>query len=101
MAKERACRRCGAATCADVVGDAIADAIGREQRVLNKDASVCGKDKPTAFEKLRALLVMHYVVRDRVADRLGQNEAVAIGAEILAHLKGRIGDQLGGTPGAA
>ena len=71
------------------------------ERVLKKDASVCGKDKPTAFEKLRALLVMHYVVRDRVADRLGQDEAVAMGAEILAHLKGRIGDQLGGTPGAA
>ena len=71
------------------------------ERVLNKDASVCGKDKPTAFEKLRALLVMHYVVRDRVAERLGQDETVAIGAEILSHLKSRVGDQLGGTPGMA
>jgi hypothetical protein len=71
------------------------------ERVLSNDSTVCGKDKPKAFEKLRALLVMHYVVRDRVVDRLGQQEAVAMGAEILAHLKGRIGEQLGGTPGMA
>ena len=69
------------------------------ERVLNNDSTVCGKDKPKAFEKLRALLVMHYVVRDRVVDRLGQQEAVAMGAEILAHLRRRIGEQLGGTPG--
>jgi hypothetical protein len=66
------------------------------ERVLQNDATVCGKEKPKAFEKLRALLVMHYTVRDRAAERLGQGEAAAIGQEILAHLKGRIGDQLGG-----
>lgn len=41
---------------------------------------------------------MHDLVRDRAAERPGQDEAVTMGAEILAHLKGRIGDQLGGTP---
>jgi hypothetical protein len=69
------------------------------ERVLNNDDSVCGKPNPAAFEKLRALLVMHYAVRDRVAATLGQDEALAIGAEIRAHLRGRIGNQLGGTPG--
>jgi hypothetical protein len=69
------------------------------ERVLDNDSAVCGKSNPAAFDKLRALLVMHFAVRDRVATVLGQGEAAAIGAEIRAHLRGRIGDQLGGTPG--
>lgn len=71
-------------------------APGVIERVLNNDATVCGKEKPKAFEKLRALLVMHFTVRDRVADRMGEAEAVAMGAEIRKHLSARIGDQLGG-----
>ena len=43
---------------------------GAFQRVLDNDASVCGTDNPIAFTKLRALLMMHLAIREKVGRRL-------------------------------
>ncbi|HPE01754.1 MAG TPA: hypothetical protein PK326_07365 [Burkholderiaceae bacterium] len=44
-------------------------------RVVRADASVCTKDNPIAWNKLVSLLRMHYVVRSRATEGLGQEEA--------------------------
>ena len=67
------------------------------ERVLKNDATVCGANNPRAFDKLRQLLMMHYVVRERAVDRLGEPETVQMVQEIVAQLRERIGDKLGGT----
>jgi hypothetical protein len=66
------------------------------ERVLKNDALVCGTQNPRAFEKLRALLMMHYSVRDRAVVSLGEAETLALITEIVARLRTRIGDKLGG-----
>ena len=43
---------------------------GAVQRVLQKDASVCGTDNPIAFAKLRGLLMMHLAIREKSVDSL-------------------------------
>ena len=65
------------------------------ERVLHKDELVCGKQNPRAFEKLRALLMMHYSVRDRAVVTLGEAETMLIMNEIVERLRGRYGDRLG------
>jgi hypothetical protein len=56
-------------------------------RVLKKDASVCGTDNPAAFEKLRELLMLHLAIRDRSADMVGQAQTAAIEAHIIERLR--------------
>ena len=68
------------------------------ERVLQKDASVCGKPKPQTFEKLRGLLMMHYSVRERAVVTLGQAETLRMVNEIVARLRERLGESLGGPP---
>jgi hypothetical protein len=60
-------------------------------RVLNNDATVCGKQNPKAFEKLRMLLTMHMGVRDKAIESMGQEEALAMIEEVLAGLRRRLG----------
>jgi hypothetical protein len=57
------------------------------ERVLKKDASVCGTDNPVAFAKLHDLIMMHLAIRDRSADALGQAQTAAIEAHIIERLK--------------
>jgi hypothetical protein len=66
------------------------------ERVLAKDTLVCGTQNPRAFEKLRQLLMMHYSVRDKALVALGPEETMKIVQEIVARLRARIGDKLGG-----
>lgn len=66
------------------------------QRVLNKDTLVCGTQNPRAFDKLRSLLMMHYSVRDKAVVALGEQETMLIMDEIVARLRARYGDRLGG-----
>ena len=47
------------------------------ERVLKNDATVCGTQSPKVFGKLRSLLMMHYVVRDKAVEALGTAEAQA------------------------
>ena len=55
-----------------------------------------GKAKPQTFEKLRGLLMMHYSVREKAVVALGQEETLLIVGEIVARLRERLGDRLGG-----
>jgi hypothetical protein len=66
------------------------------ERVLRKDTLVCGTQNPRAFEKLRQLLMMHYSVRDKAVVALGEQETMLIMDEIVARLRSRYGDRLGG-----
>ena len=66
------------------------------ERVLHKDTLVCGTQNPRAFEKLRSLLMMHYSVRDKAVVALGEDETMKIIGDIVARLRARIGDKLGG-----
>ena len=68
------------------------------ERVLHNDALVCGTQNPRAFEKLRSLLMMHYSVREKALVALGEAETLALVGEIVARLKTRFGDKLGGPP---
>lgn len=60
-------------------------------RVLNNDASVCGKQNPKAFEKLRGLLTMHMGVREKAIESMGEEKALAMVEEVLAGLRRRLG----------
>jgi len=57
------------------------------ERVLKKDASVCGTDNPVAFAKLHEMIMMHLAIRDRSADALGQAQTAVIEAHIIERLK--------------
>jgi hypothetical protein len=71
------------------------------ERVLANDAGVCGTNNPAAFAKLRNVVMMHYAVRDRAADAIGQAQTSAIVQTIVDDLKKKFGDRLGGPPPAA
>jgi hypothetical protein len=70
------------------------------QRVLQNDTGVCGTQNQRAFDKLRSLLMMHYSVRDRALVQLGPEETMKILGELMARLRSKIGDKLGGAPAA-
>jgi len=61
-------------------------------RVLNKDASVCGSSNLSAFAKLHDLLVMHLLIRQKSADVLGQMQTAAIEAYIVERFKAAFPD---------
>lgn len=65
------------------------------RRVLNRDATVCGTHNPMAFAKLHDLLMMHFAIRQKAADIVGQNETASIEALIVDRLQKRYGDLLG------
>ncbi len=65
------------------------------QRVLHRDATVCGADNAAAFAKLRDLLMMHLAIREKAADAVGQKETASIEALIVERLQKRFGDLLG------
>lgn len=60
-------------------------------RVLNNDATVCSKNNPKAFEKLRGLLTMHMGVREKAIESMGQEEALTMIEEVLVGLRRRLG----------
>ena len=66
------------------------------ERVLQKDPLVCGTQNPRVFEKLRSLLMMHYSVRDRAVVAMGEEETMQMLGEVVARLRARLGDKLGG-----
>lgn len=67
------------------------------ERVLGNDESVCGTKNPNAFAKLRQMLMMHYHVRDKAVDALGEAATAEVVADIVADLRKRLGDKLGGS----
>jgi len=70
------------------------------ERVLANDAGVCGTSNAVAFEKLRNVLMMHYAVRARAVDQIGQAGADVLVKEIVEDLQKKFGDRLGGPPAA-
>ena len=68
---------------------------GAIERVLANDASVCGTRNPLAFEKLRNLLMMHYDLRARAVDAIGEAKTQVVIAGIVEKLKEKFGDHLG------
>jgi methylaspartate ammonia-lyase len=60
------------------------------ERVIRNDASVCGVANPVAFEKLRELLMMHYAVRTRAAQALGEAGAQALIDETVTRIRERL-----------
>ena len=75
---------------------------GVAERLLQQDPMVWDTSRDSAFTKLRGLLVMHFTTEQQIADCIGTEQASAIAERVRAHLRGRVGDQLGGpqAPGA-
>jgi hypothetical protein len=68
-------------------------------RILGQDASVCGTDNPRAFEKLRHLLMMHFALREKSLEALGEAKTEAIEDYVIERLRKAFPD-LGAWPPA-
>jgi hypothetical protein len=68
------------------------------ERVLQNDPSVCGSQNAIAFQKLRNTLMMHYHIRDKAVDALGEAGTARVIADIVENLRQRIGGRLGTPP---
>lgn len=60
-------------------------------QVLNNDATVCSKENPQAFAKLRAAVMMHRTVRDKAIQGMGQTETLELVEQIIERLAKRVG----------
>lgn len=60
---------------------------GVVDRLIQGDDSVCGTNNPIAFRKLHELLLMHFLVRQKSAEALGQPQAAAIELYVIDRLK--------------
>jgi hypothetical protein len=70
------------------------------ERVLRNDDSVCGTRNKAAFDKLRNGLLMHYHVRDKTVNAIGEAATAEVIASIVENIRKRLGKQLGGkAPG--
>jgi hypothetical protein len=69
-------------------------APGTIERVLSRDASVCGKDNPIAFAKLHDMLMMHFAIREKSVDSIGQVQTAQVEAYVIDRLKKRYADLL-------
>ena len=70
------------------------------ERVLRKDASVCGTSNPVAFAKLHDMLMFYFANRQKSVDAVGQQETVQIEAHVVEELRNRFGDLMGKWPPA-
>jgi len=67
------------------------------ERVLKNDESVCGQKNSIAFRKLREVLLLGMVTREKAFDKLGAAEADALITVMREHLKERFEGKLGGS----
>ena len=58
--------------------------------VLSNDPSTCGVENPGAFRRMRGLLMLHYVTRERAFETLDAAEAQAIVADVVQHIRERM-----------
>jgi hypothetical protein len=70
------------------------------ERVLKNDESVCAQKNAIAFRKLREVLMLGFVTREKAADKLGAVETDALVTVIRDHLTARYQGKLGGSPGS-
>jgi hypothetical protein len=68
------------------------------ERVLKKDGSVCGTQNPVAFAKLHNLLMMHFAMRERSVEAVGQAQTAQIEAYVIERLRKPFGDLVGKWP---
>jgi hypothetical protein len=71
------------------------------EAVLHNNEAACGSTNPAAFKKLRDLLMMGFVVREKAFEKLGPAEADALIKSIREHLQERFGKSIGGSTGHA
>jgi hypothetical protein len=64
--------------------------------VLRNNESVAGSQNPRAFQKLRQLLQMGFIVQGKAYEALGPADASELVAAVRETLKERLGDRLGG-----
>jgi len=60
---------------------------GVVDRVIRGDDKVCGTVNPLAFRKLHGLLLMHFIVRQKSAEALGQQQTATIERDVIDRLK--------------
>ena len=70
------------------------------ERVLKKDASVCGTSNPVAFAKLHNMLMLYFANREKSVDAVGQLQTAQIEAHVVEQLRNRFADLLGKWPPA-
>ena len=70
------------------------------ERVLKKDASVCGTSNPVAFAKLHDMLMFYFANRKKSVDAVGQLQTAQIEAHVVEQLRNRFADLLGKWPPA-
>jgi hypothetical protein len=70
------------------------------ERVLRKDASVCGTSNPLAFAKLHDMLLFYFAIRKESVEALGQVQTAQIEAHVVEQLRRRFADLLGKWPPA-
>jgi hypothetical protein len=70
------------------------------ERVLRKDASVCGTSNPVAFAKLHDLLMLYFANRQKAVAAVGQLQTAQIEAHVIEELRSRFADLLGKWPPA-
>jgi len=68
------------------------------ERVLKRDATVCGTPNPSAFAKLHDMLMLYFGMRKKSVEALGQLETAAIEAHVIEQLRNRFADLLGKWP---
>jgi len=70
------------------------------ERVLKKDATVCGTPNPIAFAKLHNMLMFYFAIRKESVDAVGQVQTAQIEAHVVERLRNRFADLLGTWPPA-
>ena len=70
------------------------------ERVLKKDASVCGTSNPVAFAKLHDMLMFYFANRQKSVDAVGTLQTAEIEAHVVEQLRSRFADLLGKWPPA-
>lgn len=68
------------------------------ERVLEKDASVCGTPSPIAFAKLHDLLLLYFANRQKTVKAVGQTVTAQIEAHTIEELRSRFAGVLGPWP---
>jgi len=64
-------------------------------RVIKGDESVCGKPNKIAFKKLHDVVQIHYAVREKSSERVGEAETMRALVAIVERLRKKYGDRFG------
>ncbi len=64
---------------------------GVVERIIANDATVCGRDNPQQFTKLRGLLMLALHLQDLSFERLGPKETMEIADQVRARIRRHLG----------